>query len=181
MQIKTLLQTHKKSLRIQQHPASAFTSAITIATWAGQAQAGKTPQANTPQHYSTHSSVGTCMPARKLAPLHLANRCSICKEISSTQTHTQLLQGAIHKCGPRDTPWAGSLVSKQMQEHHCRLAEATVRLHREGYKAVAMWLLHSCICSPLQLVPCLWSEHVYSFVVAAHFILSQSDSAWAKR
>jgi hypothetical protein len=25
------------------------------------------------------------------------------------------------------------------------------------------------------------SEHVYRFVVAAHFILSQSDSAWAKR
>jgi hypothetical protein len=68
-----ILQTHKKSLRIQQHPASAFTAAIKNATWAGQAQAGKTPQANTTKHYSTHSSVGTRMPARKLAPLDLTN------------------------------------------------------------------------------------------------------------
>jgi hypothetical protein len=30
-------------------------------------------QANTTKHYSTHSSVGTRMPAQKLAPLHLAN------------------------------------------------------------------------------------------------------------
>jgi hypothetical protein len=43
------------------------------ATWTGQAQAGKKSQANTTQHYSTHSSVGTRMPARKLAPLDLAN------------------------------------------------------------------------------------------------------------
>jgi hypothetical protein len=41
----SILQTHKKSLCIQQHPASAFTAAIKNATWAGQAQAGKTPQA----------------------------------------------------------------------------------------------------------------------------------------
>jgi hypothetical protein len=34
----------------------------------GQAQASKTSQANTTKHYSTHSSVGTRMPAWKLAP-----------------------------------------------------------------------------------------------------------------
>jgi hypothetical protein len=68
-----ILQTHKKSLRIQQHPASAFTAGIKNATWTGQAQAGKTSQANATQHYSTHSSVGTRMPAWKLAPLDLAN------------------------------------------------------------------------------------------------------------
>jgi hypothetical protein len=65
--------THKKPLRIQQHPASASTAAIKNSTRTGQAQASKTSQANTTQHYSTHSSVGTRMPARKLAPLHLAN------------------------------------------------------------------------------------------------------------
>jgi hypothetical protein len=69
----TTLQTHKKSLRIQQHPASAFTAAIKNSTRTGQAQASKTSQANTTKHYTTHSSVGTRMPARKLAPLHLAN------------------------------------------------------------------------------------------------------------
>jgi hypothetical protein len=53
--------THKKSLRIQQHPASAFTAAIKNSTRTGQAQASKTSQANTTQHYSTHSSVGTRM------------------------------------------------------------------------------------------------------------------------
>jgi hypothetical protein len=68
-----ILQTHKKSIRIQQHPASAFAAAIKNATYAGQAQAGKTIQANTTQYYSTHASVGTRMPARKLAPLDLAN------------------------------------------------------------------------------------------------------------
>jgi hypothetical protein len=55
-----------------------------------QAQASKTSQANTTQHYSTHSSVGTRMPARKLAPLDLVNM-------------------------PTDA-WAGSLISKRMQE-----------------------------------------------------------------
>jgi hypothetical protein len=45
-----ILQTHKKSLRIQQHPASAFTAAIKNATRTGQAQASKTSQANTTQH-----------------------------------------------------------------------------------------------------------------------------------
>jgi hypothetical protein len=81
-----------------------------------------------------------------------ANRCSICTEVRPTQTHTQLSQSAIHKRGPRDTPWADSLVSKQMQELHRWLAKATVRLYGEGYEAVAM-RLHSCICSPLKLVP----------------------------
>jgi hypothetical protein len=54
-----LLQTQKKSLRIQQHPASAFPAAIKNSTRTGQAQASKTSQANTTKHYSTHSSVGT--------------------------------------------------------------------------------------------------------------------------
>jgi hypothetical protein len=85
-------------------------------------------------------------------PSQHANRCSICKEIPPTQTHTQLSQSAIHECGPRDNPWASSLVSKQMQELHGRLAEATLRLHGEEYEAIAM-RLHSCIRSPLQLVP----------------------------
>jgi hypothetical protein len=67
------LQTHKKSLRIQQHPASAFTAAIKNSTRTGQAQASTTSQANTTQHYSTHSSVGTRISARKLAPVDLAN------------------------------------------------------------------------------------------------------------
>jgi hypothetical protein len=70
---KYTLQTHKKSLRIQQQPASAFTAEIKKSTRTGQAHASKTSQANTTEHYSTHSSVGTRMPARKLAPLHLAN------------------------------------------------------------------------------------------------------------
>jgi hypothetical protein len=147
-----MLQTHKKYLRIQQHPASAFTAAIKNVTWTGQAD--KT--SHTMQHYSTHSSVGTRMPARKLAPLDLANMPTDAryakKCLPPTQTHTQLSQSAIRKRGPRDTPWAGSLVSKQMQELHRRLAEATVRLYGEGYEAIAI-RLHSCICSPLHLVP----------------------------
>jgi hypothetical protein len=53
------LQTHEKSLRIQQHPANAFTAAIKNSIQTGQAQASKTSQVNTTQHYSTHSSVGT--------------------------------------------------------------------------------------------------------------------------
>jgi hypothetical protein len=69
----TYYTTHKKSLRTQQHPARAFTAAIKNSTRTGQAQASKTSQANTTQYYSTHSFVGTRMPALKLAPLHLAN------------------------------------------------------------------------------------------------------------
>jgi hypothetical protein len=59
---------------------------------------------------------------------------------------TQLAQSAINKWRPRDTPWAGSLISKRMQELHRRLAEATVRLHGEGYEAIAM-RLHSRMSS----------------------------------
>jgi hypothetical protein len=62
-----------ETLRIQQHPASAFTAAIKKSTWTGQAQTSKTSQANTTQDYSMLSSVGTHRPAQKLAPLDLAN------------------------------------------------------------------------------------------------------------
>jgi hypothetical protein len=68
-----LLQSHRKTLRIQQHPASAFTAAIKNSTWTGQAHTSKTSQANTTQDYSMHSSVGTLRPAQKLAPLDPAN------------------------------------------------------------------------------------------------------------
>jgi hypothetical protein len=87
------LQTHKKTLRIQQHPASAFRAALKQSTWTGQAQTSKTSQANTTKYsqniqskytvktsqanttkyYSMHSLVGTLRQARKLAPLDLAN------------------------------------------------------------------------------------------------------------
>jgi hypothetical protein len=51
----------------------AFTAVIKESTWTGQAQTSKTSQANTTQDYSMHSSVGMLRPARKLAPLDLAN------------------------------------------------------------------------------------------------------------
>jgi hypothetical protein len=60
-------------------------------------------------------------------PSQRANRCLICKKKTPTQTHTQLSQSAIHKRGPREIPCSGSLVSKQMQERHDRLAKATER------------------------------------------------------
>jgi hypothetical protein len=37
-----------------------------------------------------------------------------------------------------------------MQELHRRLAQPAVRLHGEGYEAVAVWL-HSRVCDPLLL------------------------------
>jgi hypothetical protein len=70
---KIYLRTHKKTPRIQRHPASAFTAAIKKSTRAGHAQTSKTSQANTTQDYSMHSLVGMLRPARKLAPLDPGN------------------------------------------------------------------------------------------------------------
>jgi hypothetical protein len=94
-----ILQTHKKSLRIQQHPASAFTAAIKNSTRTGQAQASKISQTNTTKHFHTficrhpHASPE----AGTTAPSQHANRCAICEEIPPTQAHTQLSQSAINK------------------------------------------------------------------------------------
>jgi hypothetical protein len=68
--------THNKSPRIQQHPASAFTAAIQKAKRTRQAQTGKTAQIyrqHKQEPYSNPcSSVGTRMPARNPVPLDFA-------------------------------------------------------------------------------------------------------------
>jgi hypothetical protein len=95
-----ILQTHKKSLRIQQHPASAFTAAIKKFDM-DRTSTGK--QNITSKHHTTLLHTFICRhphaspEAGTTAPSQHANRCTISEEIPPTQAHTQLSQSAINK------------------------------------------------------------------------------------
>jgi hypothetical protein len=89
------LQTHKKSLRIQLHPASALTAAIKKVTRTRQAQTGKTSQKYR-QHkqelYSnTCSPVGTRMPARNPVPLDFTNIPRRARYMKKSPLHSRML------------------------------------------------------------------------------------------
>jgi hypothetical protein len=62
------------------------------------------------------------------------------EDIAPIEPNAKLLQSACYKQGSRDSARAGGLLSKQMQEIRCRLAQAAVHLQGEGYEALAIWL-----------------------------------------
>jgi hypothetical protein len=95
---KIYLRTHKKTPRIQRHPASAFTAAIKKSTRTGQAQTSKTSEANTTQDYSMYSLVGMLRPARKLAPLDLANMPSDARYTKKLPLHRPMLSSLRAPC-----------------------------------------------------------------------------------
>jgi hypothetical protein len=79
---------------------------------------------------------GTC-PTR---PSQHPNRRPIQEMITPHQSNTQFAQGTINKRGPRNSPRARSLFAQRVQKLHGRLAQAPIRLHRDGDELVTIRL-----------------------------------------
>jgi hypothetical protein len=87
---------------------------------------GKKPkQAEQLLHTSISGHSQARLEADAAGPTQHAGICLITKELSSNESYTDLSQRSCDKRSARNTSDSGSLVSKLMQELHCRQAQAS--------------------------------------------------------